>query len=130
MYEVLVTAGNGCKNTASYTVTQRTDLPVVEITPSEEKVTCKPNTLTASGAKTYTWSTEEAKDAIEVTAGGTYKVYGTNEYGCVGETEITLEEDKLAPSIKLTSDTTTVTCRKQTVVLTAEVTNAEDARTY
>ncbi len=130
VYEVLVTAENGCKNTASYTVTQRTDLPVVEITPSEEKVTCKPNTLTASGAKTYTWSTEEAKDAIEVTTGGTYTVYGENEYGCVGEAEITLEEDKLAPSIKLTADTTWVTCRREKAVLTAEVTNAEDTRTY
>ena len=130
VYEVLVTAGNGCTNTDSYTVTQRTDLPVVEITPSEEKVTCKPNTLTASGAKTYTWSTEEAKDAIEVTIGGTYTVYGTNEYGCVGEAEITLEEDKLAPSIKLTADTTWVTCRREKAVLTAEITNAEDTRTY
>ena len=130
-YEVIVTvSATGCANSKRITLEEYTDLPVVEITSSEEKVTCKPNTLTASGAKTYTWSTEEAKDAIEVTIGGTYTVYGKNEYGCVGEAEITLEEDKLAPSIKLTSDTTTVTCRKQTVVLTAEVTNAEDARTY
>ena len=130
VYEVLVTAENGCTNTASYTVTQRTDLPVVEIKSSEEKVTCKPNVLTAYGAKSYVWSTTEENESIEVTEDGTYKVYGTNEYGCVGEAEITLEEDKLAPSIKLTSDTTTVTCRREKAVLTAEVTNAEDARTY
>ena len=130
-YEVIVTvSATGCANSKRITLEEYTDLPVVEITPSEEKVTCKPNTLTASGAKTYTWSTEEAKDAIEVTVGGTYTVYGKNEYGCVGEAEITLEEDKLTPSIKLTADTTWVTCRRDKAVLTAEVTNAEDARTY
>ena len=130
-YEVIVTvSATGCANSKRITIEEYTDLPVVEITPSEEKVTCKPNTLTASGAKTYTWSTEEAKDAIEVTTGGTYTVYGKNEYGCVGEAEITLEEDKLAPSIKLTADTTWVTCRREKAVLTAEVTNAEDTRTY
>ena len=130
-YEVFVqNKVNFCITTLKHTLEEYTDLPVVEITPSEEKVTCKPNTLTASGAKTYTWSTEEAKDAIEVTTGGTYTVYGENEYGCVGEAEITLEEDKLAPSIKLTADTTWVTCRREKAVLTAEVTNAEDTRTY
>lgn len=130
-YEVIVTvSATGCANSKRITLEEYTDLPVVEITSSEEKVTCKPNTLTASGAKTYTWSTEEAKDAIEVTVGGTYTVYGKNEYGCVGEAEITLEEDKLTPSIKLTADTTWVTCRRDKAVLTAEVTNAEDARTY
>lgn len=130
-YEVIVTvSATGCANSKRITLEEYTDLPVVEITSSEEKVTCKPNTLTASGAKTYTWSTEEAKDAIEVNVGGTYTVYGKNEYGCVGEAEITLEEDKLAPSIKLTADTTWVTCRRDKAVLTAEVTNAEDARTY
>lgn len=130
-YEVIVTvSATGCANSKRITIEEYTDLPVVEITSSEEKVTCKPNTLTASGAKTYTWSTEEAKDAIEVTTGGTYTVYGKNEYGCVGEAEITLEEDKLTPSIILTADTTWVTCRRDKAVLTAEVTNAEDARTY
>ena len=130
-YTVEVTAtDNGCVVTKDITLDEYTDLPVISITSSEEKVTCKPNTLTASGAKTYTWSTEEAKDAIEVTTGGTYTVYGKNEYGCVGEAEITLEEDKLTPSIILTADTTWVTCRRDKAVLTAEVTNAEDARTY
>ena len=130
-YEVIVTvSATGCANSKRITIEEYTDLPVVEIRSSEEKVTCKPNTLTASGANTYTWSTEEAKEAIEVTTGGTYTVYGKNEYGCVGEAEITLEEDKLAPSIKLTADTTWVTCRREKAVLTAEVTNAEDTRTY
>ena len=129
-YEVVATAENGCINTASYTVEQYTDLPVVKITSSEEKVTCKPNVLTASGANSYVWSTGSTNASIEVTAGDTYEVTGTNEYGCEGKTEITLQEDKLAPAIKLTSDTTTVTCRKQTALLTAEVTNHDGARTY
>jgi hypothetical protein len=131
-YQVFVQSNvNGCITTLDYQIDEETDLPVVEITTSEEKVTCRPNTLTASGAKTYTWSTEEVKDAIEVTAGGTYTVYGTNEYGCVGEKEITLVENKQSPAINITSDVTTLTCSQETAVITANVTNNTDgARTY
>ena len=130
-YQVFVESNvNGCITTLDYTLDEKTDLPVVEITPSEEKVTCKPNTLTASGAKTYVWSTGDTTESTQVTEGGIYTVEGTNEYGCKATAEIELEADQLIPAISLTSDTTIVTCRKETVLITAEVTNNDGARTY
>ena len=130
-YQVFVESNaNGCITTLDYTLDEKTDLPVVEITASAEKVTCNPNTLTASGAKTYVWSTGDTTESTQVTEGGLYTVEGTNEYGCKSTAEIELEADQLIPAISLTSDTTTVTCRKETVLITAEVTNNDGARTY
>ena len=130
-YQVFVQSNaNGCITTLDYTLDEKTDLPVVEITASAEKVTCNPNTLTASGAKTYVWSTGDTTESTQVTEGGLYTVEGTNEYGCKSTAEIELEADQLIPAISLTSDTTTVTCRKETVLITAEVTNNDGARTY
>lgn len=135
-YTVIATAEkNGCPHQKDITIEEHTDLPTVEITASGEKVTCTPNILTASGAISYEWKNESgeivSKEATYSAAdGGKYSVYGTNKYGCVGEAEITLDENKLEPVIKLTSDTTHITCRRDKVVLTSEVTNSEDTRTY
>ena len=121
---------NGCITTLDYTLDEKTDKPVVSISALEDKVTCKTNTLTASGANSYVWNTGSTNESIDITTGGTYKVTGKNEYGCEGKAEITLEEDKRVPAINLTADVTTLTCSLEEAELTAEVTNAEASRTY
>ena len=130
-YSVFVQSNvNGCMTTLTHTLEQRTDLPTVTVSSSQDKVTCIANTLTASGASTYVWSSGEATESIEVTSGGTYTVTGTNEYGCENTAEIILEEDQVSPEITLTADTTHITCRKESVILTAEVENADASRAY
>ena len=130
-YQVFVQSNvNGCMTTLNHTLEQHTDLPTVTIASSQDKVTCNPNTLTASGANEYVWNTGEKTESIVVTTGGTYTVTGTNEYGCENTEEIVLEENKLVPTISLTADTTHVTCRNEDVTLIVDITNAEATRSY
>lgn len=129
-YFVTATAVNGCVEKDSIVVPQRTDLPKVEIASTDEVQYCRINTLTASGALTYVWSTGSDKASIEVSEAGTYVVTGTNEYGCAKDTNIVLIDAKVIPTIKLTTDTTTITCKKTEVTISSEITNKIEDRTY
>lgn len=129
-YFVTATAVNGCVEKDSIVVPQRTDLPKVEIASADEVQYCRINTLTASGALTYVWSTGSDKASIEVSEAGTYVVTGTNEYGCAKDTNIVLIDAKVIPTIKLTTDTTTITCKKPEVTISSEITNKIEDRTY
>lgn len=129
-YFVTATAVNGCVEKDSIVVPQRTDLPKVEIASTDEVQYCRINTLTASGALTYVWSTGSDDASIEVSEAGTYVVTGTNEYGCAKDTNIVLIDAKVIPTIKLTTDTTTITCKKPEVTISSEITNKIEDRTY
>lgn len=129
-YFVTATAVNGCVEKDSIVVPQRTDLPKVEIASTDEVQYCRINTLTASGALTYVWSTGSDKASIEVSEAGTYVVTGTNQYGCAKDTNIVLIDAKVIPTIKLTTDTTTITCKKTEVTISSEITNKVEGRTY
>ena len=129
-YFVTATAVNGCVEKDSIVVPQRTDLPKVEIASTDEVQYCRINTLTASGALTYVWSTGSDDASIEVSEAGTYTVTGTNQYGCAKDTSIVLKDRKILPTIKLTTDTTTITCKKPEVTISSEITNKIEDRTY
>ena len=129
-YSVVATAPNGCTQEAKVIIEQRTDLPNVVITSTDPKQYCRVNTLTAEGAANYVWNTDETTQSIEVSEAGTYWVKGTNRYGCTSQVELLLEEDKVTPAVTITKDIASITCTNPTAVLTATVTNAEDARTY
>lgn len=129
-YFVTATAVNGCVEKDSIVVPQRTDLPKVEIASTDEVQYCRINTLTASGALTYVWSTGSDKASIEVSEAGTYVVTGTNQYGCAKDANIVLIDAKVIPTIKLTTDTTTITCKKPEVTISSEITNKIEDRTY
>jgi hypothetical protein len=73
-YEVVATAVNGCTVTKSVTIDQHTDLPNVTISSTDPKQYCRVNTLTASGADKYVWSTNQTTTSIEVSEGGEYWV--------------------------------------------------------
>lgn len=129
-YIVTATAVNGCVEKDSIVVPQRTALPKVEIASTDSVQYCRVNTLTASGALTYQWSTGSDDASIEVSEAGTYTVTGTNEYGCAKDTSIVLKDRKILPTIKLTTDTTTITCKKPEVTISSEITNKIEDRTY
>ncbi len=129
-YFVTATAVNGCVEKDSIVVPQRTDLPKVEIASTDSVQYCRVNTLTASGALTYKWSTGSDDASIEVSKAGTYTVTGTNQYGCAKDTSIVLKDRKILPTIKLTTDTTTITCKKSEVTISSEITNKIEDRTY
>jgi len=54
-------------------------------------------TLTASGAETYTWSTNETGASITITAPGYYTVVGQDANGCERFTDIYIYEEVCAP---------------------------------
>ena len=80
-YSVTVLAGNGCSQSATYTVNL---YPVPEGVISGDTLLCEGNNvqLTASGAWSYLWNTKEKTATISVVEHGTYTCTFTNEYGC------------------------------------------------
>lgn len=97
-YTVTGTAANGCKNTATKTVTVNA-LPTVSITGGSSPV-CNGATvaLTGTGANTYTWSNAATTTsiAVTVTANTTYSVVGTNTNGCTNSASQTLSVNPTA----------------------------------
>ena len=93
-----VTDANNCTRTVSYNVTVN-PLPNITINPSGPTTFCSGGsvTLTASGANTYAWS---PSDGLSITTGSTviatpettttYTVTGTNSFGCIESTDITI----------------------------------------
>ncbi len=129
-YSVTATAPNGCESKAELELDQKTDLPKVEITPTDAVQLCRVNTLTASGATTYLWSTGATGASIEVSEAGTYSVTGTNEYGCKKDTTLVLTDGKVIPVVKVESNPSVITCTNENVTFTASVSNAINEHTY
>jgi hypothetical protein len=90
-YTVTGTDGNGCTGTARVTVVVN-PLPNVTIASNPGLTVCQgvSTTLTASGANTYRWSTNELTMAITVSASGTYSVTGTDANGCTNSAQVTV----------------------------------------
>lgn len=93
--------------------------PTVTIIPDGPTSLCAGESvvLTASGADTYLWNTQEAEATITVTQPGTYTVTGTNACG-TGGAEIVITESQ-GPSVTITPDGPTALCPGEDVVLTA-----------
>ncbi len=91
-YTVTGTDGNGCKDTASLTITVLpTPVPIINSSAGDTVCPGKSTTLTASGATTYKWSTGATTSAINATPSGntTYWVIGTSG-GCSDTARITI----------------------------------------
>ncbi|HRH38971.1 MAG TPA: gliding motility-associated C-terminal domain-containing protein, partial [Flavobacteriales bacterium] len=93
--------------------------PVVTITPSGPTVLCPGTniTLTADGADTYLWITQQTTPSISLGSAGTYSVIGTSACG-QDTAQITLTSGP-APATTLTPDGPTLLCPGDDVVLTA-----------
>lgn len=88
-YNVEVTAANGCKDTASVTVTIR-DLLVPVILQADTTICgCDSITLTAPpGFDAYQWSDGSTTQNIVVNDAGLYSVEVTDDLGCMGTSNV------------------------------------------
>lgn len=95
-YEVTVTDNNGCTATADIAIEEQPS-PEPELV-GESPVCNFDNDVTISlteDYEDYEWSTgpgDSGEEIIDVYQAGTYSVTVTNEYGCTGETAITIEQ--------------------------------------
>ena len=85
-----------------------------------------------SGAEKYIWEDGNESAQRELYNKGKYVVRGSaEEMECLSEAvEIEVGEDKTAPSIKLSMDTTYITCRNLDVEIASEITNENAEHTY
>ena len=114
-YSVVGTDANGCKNSASQSVTVN-PLPTVAITADGPTALCQGATvtLTASGAASYLWSPGgETTAAITVNAAGTYSVVGTDANGCKNSASQSVTVNPL-PTVAITADGPTALCQGAT----------------
>jgi hypothetical protein len=130
IYTVTVTGLNGCKNSASVTVTQNTTPP--NISASSGQLTCaNPNaTLTGSSTTpnvTYLWTgpnnfSSTKKDTSSSVAGTyTLKVKNTLN-GCESQQAVTILQNSQLPQVSTQNDT--ITCKKTTATILASSTTA------
>jgi ELWxxDGT repeat protein len=117
-----VTVANGaCSVTTSRTVTVL-PLPAASISASGPTTFCDGGsvTLTASAGSSYLWSTGATTAAINVTAGGNYRVTVTNANGCSATSAWTAVTVKARPAVPLiTASGPTTFCAGGSVTLTA-----------
>ena len=119
-YTVIGSDEYGCTATASHTVTIR-ETP--DVTISGDSILCEVSstTLTASGAESYLWSTDEETASISVTPTSTttYTVIGTSQDGCTDTASITVTISSSTPLVTTgnVSDitTTSATCGGEVV---------------
>lgn len=90
-YTVFGTDVNGCKDTLEYIQTVVNPPTVVAQNLIPEVCPGQAGPLSAGGALTYTWSTQEIGATISVTPAVTtvYTVTGTDQNGCIGEATVT-----------------------------------------
>lgn len=92
-YTVTVTDGNGCSDTTSKRLIVNA-LPNVTINGVSQFCQGQSTMLTASGAKSYIWSTADTGRTITTTYAGIYTVTGTDVHGCqsVANKQVSLHE--------------------------------------
>lgn len=121
-YQLRVTDANGCQDTTSVLITVNA-LPEVTAAPDTGVCEGQPVFLQANGATSYQWipgtslSDSLVADPIAIPlASTTYRVIGTDDYGCRNEASIRIETDTL-PSLEVVPDTGI--CLGQSVALNA-----------
>jgi hypothetical protein len=120
-----ITVTHNDNSTFVYTInfTNAHAAPTVTATPSSESVCANSlDTLTATGANTYSWNTGQSGASITVTPTQqtTYTVTGTATNGCTGTTTVTVGVDTL-PEVTINDSVngTASICSGNTVTLTA-----------
>jgi len=106
-YTVTVTNGNGCTNTANFTV--NISSVTASITGTSAICSGQNATLTASGGGTYLWNTTATTTSITVSPTGTtnYTVTATNSLGCTDAATFSVNVTA-QPTASITATTTTL----------------------
>jgi hypothetical protein len=129
VYQVTVTGSNGCKGSASVTVTDGAS-PIISL--NADSLTCSISKLIIGA--TITWGTPVAPSWTgannftssvlqpEVSAAGTYKLSVNPADGCPASAEITIKENKTPPVVKISGEL--INCEDSPVILIATSTAA------
>ncbi|MBK7945905.1 MAG: gliding motility-associated C-terminal domain-containing protein [Flavobacteriales bacterium] len=114
-----VVGTNACGNGSAQQMVTAATGPTVVITPNGPTSLCPGDaiTLTASGADSYLWNTQEPTPSITVTQAGTYSVTGTNSCGTGGAQIIITEGSD--PEVGITASGPLRLCPGQSLTLSA-----------
>lgn len=119
-YTLLGTDINNCSDTELQNITVNV-LPTLTITPTNNAFCIgQTNTLTASGASTYTWSTNDNTSGIIITPtiSTNYTLSGTSTEGCRNSITYSVNPS-VAPSLTVTSSNGNSFCSGNNTVLEA-----------
>jgi hypothetical protein len=119
-FSVIGTSTSGCTSTAAITVSLDPFSPTITISPIGSICPGATTILTASGANTYTWDTNENTNSITISPTGTtfYTVLGMGQMGaCISSATIAVNVYSL-PIVNVVSSDPTI-CIGQTATLTA-----------
>jgi Secretion system C-terminal sorting domain/SprB repeat len=116
-YTVTATAANGCKGTATTTITENKTAPSATIQGSNTICAGATATIsTAAGSASYLWSNAKTTSNISITTPGTYSVTVTGANGCSANASLVVTQ---APQPIVTVKNDTLTCSKSSITLNA-----------
>jgi hypothetical protein len=120
-YGVTVTGANGCQTTVAPVAITILTAPIAAITANGPTTFCEGGTvaLTASGAATYAWSTNQSVAQINATNAGIYTVTATAANGCVDTESIAVSVNPLPANYIVASGPLSF-CEGETVTLSAQ----------
>ncbi|MEM8906225.1 MAG: gliding motility-associated C-terminal domain-containing protein [Bacteroidota bacterium] len=122
LYEVIISAENGCTAGSSFTVLRDTIKPLIQA--FGDTLTCAQNSIQLSAIVipsmgTYQWTGPGGFTANILTptvnTAGNYSLTVTGNNGCTAESEAVVAADTALPNVMLSTDT--LTCLRDTVVL-------------
>jgi hypothetical protein len=134
-YTLTVTAGNGCQASASVTVSEDVEAPVVNAGPDRE-LTCLVSQLTlsadASGGKypyIFLWRDEygnilSMEQEWVVNSAGIYRITVVGANGCCGSDEIVVTENTAPPQVSAGPDKV-ITCSNPEVFIDADISGGQ-----
>lgn len=91
MYSVTVTDALGCEASDEILIEVSSDLPEVDLGPNIQLCTEEVATLDAGTFNSYSWSTGETTQTIQVSEPGFYQLTVTNASGCEGKGGVQVE---------------------------------------
>ncbi|MCK5827091.1 hypothetical protein KAH43_01095, partial [Candidatus Bipolaricaulota bacterium] len=140
IYSVTVTGANGCEASASITVYEDVESPVISI-PAPGELSCLVANITLTSCVSdgrapyvYAWSNASGQiigsgSQLDVTEPGTYMLTVTGTNGCSSSACVTVEQDTEPPCITLCASQT-LTCSEPTVFVDAEICGGRAPFTY
>ena len=120
-YGVTVTGANGCQTTVAPVAITILPAPIAAITANGPTTFCEGGSvaLTASGAATYVWSTNQSVAQITAANAGIYTVTATAANGCVDTESIAVSVNPLPANYIVASGPLSF-CEGETVTLSAQ----------
>ncbi|HEX5625458.1 MAG TPA: hypothetical protein VFX48_05535, partial [Saprospiraceae bacterium] len=123
-YTLRVIDANGCEAVRQIHIAKRTELPILQILPSNNQISCLDSLVTLlaqSNPKTGTlvWSGpngfSSGLDSIQIREPGTYILQFTSEFGCTSSDTVTIADFRSLPTVTVADDS--INCIRTNVTL-------------